>query len=138
ESGAEALADRIRLARRGDDAVGAGFSGEFGAPEDEILKLHVDAAFRKAFLRQAGEHRNAENFQALVVAAAGDGALQNIGLGVNSEKVAAELCDAPNAALDRCADIVKLEIEKNFLSGAAQFFRQIDAADRHQLITDLV
>ena len=45
---------------------------------------------------------------------------------------------ALDAARDRVADVVQLEIEENLLAGAGERTREVDAAGEGELIADLV
>ena len=60
------------------------------------------------------------------------------GIGVHGEKRCPEPRNAFDASGNGVADIVQLEVEEDALAGAGQHAREVDAARKGELITDLV
>ena len=109
------LRKRGRLFRRTDEPVDAEHLRLLGARLDQIGDAEPVAGGMQIAVVIGGQHGDGEDLQTRARARL-DRRLHGLRIGVHGEEGRAELGDALDAARDRVADVVQLEIDEDLLA----------------------
>ena len=116
---ADDLAQGRRLFRRADEAIDAERLRLPGAGLDQIGDAEPITRRMQIAVVIGGQHGDGEDFQTRSRPRL-DRRLHGLRIGVHGQECRAESSDALDAARHGIADVVQLEIDENFLAGAAR------------------
>ncbi len=135
--GAEDGAHAGGFERRANDAIDGGFLGFADAECDEVFDGTGIAEVGEIGLIEAGEDGDAEEAERCIGAAFDSGAHDGVAA-VYGEQVDAEAGDLGGGSLHGFGDVVKLEIEEDFVAGVEEFVDEGDAGGGVEFHADFV